>query len=171
MNSQPRKIASLSQGRDFKKLKMPDKPGVYFFLDKDNKPVYIGKATSLRDRVRSYFPSTTLPRKYSGQVGAGGLLQSRGPLILDMVFKAKGLKWVETDSVLEALILEANLIKKYQPIYNSKEKSDKSFNYVGITREPYPRVIIVRGKDLKGYSHILKNVRISKTYGPYTNSN
>src|SRR3989344_6455941 len=165
MNSQPRKIASLSQGRDFKKLKMPDKPGVYFFLDKDNKPVYIGKATSLRDRVRSYFPSTTLPRKYSGQVGAGGLLQSRGPLILDMVFKAKGLKWVETDSVLEALILEANLIKKYQPYYNTKEKDQKSFNYVGITKEPYPRVLIVRGKDLP-----IEQKNLKAVYGPYTSS-
>ena len=130
---------------------MPDKPGVYFFLDKDKKPMYIGKATSLKDRVRSYFGKD--------------LISTRGPLILDMVFKSKGLKWVETDSVLEALILEANLIKKYQPIYNSKEKSDKSFNYVGITKEIYSRVVIVRGKDLETEKSHLKSV-----YGPYTSS-
>jgi excinuclease UvrABC nuclease subunit len=130
---------------------LPDKPGVYFFLDKDNKPMYIGKATSLRDRVRSYFGKD--------------LIETRGPLILDMVFKSKGLKWQETDSVLEALILEANLIKKYQPWYNTKEKDQKSFNYVGITREPYPRVIIVRGKDLPAEQGKLK-----VAYGPYTSS-
>lgn len=130
---------------------MPDKPGVYFFLDGNKKPIYIGKATSLRDRTRSYFGKD--------------LIGTRGPLILDMVFKAKGLKWQETDSVLEALILEANLIKKYQPYYNTKEKDQKSFNYVGITREPYPRVVIVRGKDLPVEQKNLKSV-----YGPYTSS-
>src|SRR3990172_7199923 len=139
------------KSQDLKKLKMPDKPGVYFFLDKAGRPMYIGKATSLRDRVRSYFGKD--------------LIGTRGPLILDMVFKSKSLKWVETDSVLEALILEANLIKKYQPIYNSKEKSDKSFNYVGITKEIYPRVVIVRGKDLETEKSHLKSV-----YGPYTSS-
>ena len=145
---------------------LPDKPGVYFFLDNNKKPIYIGKATSLRDRVRSYFPSTTL--------GTGRLWESRGPLILDMVFKAKGLKWQETDSVLEALILEANLIKKYQPHYNTKEKDQKSFNYVGITREPYPRVVIVRGKDLNSKLSsrsdlgLKRGPTFSRVFGPYT---
>lgn len=145
------------KSQDLKKLKMPDKPGVYFFLGTPKRGgggpevMYIGKATSLRDRVRSYFGKD--------------LIGTRGPLILDMVFKAKGLKWQETDSVLEALILEANLIKKYQPYYNTKEKDQKSFNYVGITREPYPRVVIVRGKDLPVEQKNLKAI-----YGPYTSS-
>ena len=116
--------------------------------------LYVGKATSLKDRVKSYF--------------GDDLIATRGPMLVDMVTKAKKVDFIETDSVLEALILEANLIKKYQPIYNTKEKSDKSFNYVGITSEPYPKVIIVRGKDFKGHSNILKNVRMFKTYGPYT---
>lgn len=116
-----------------KKNNLPDKPGVYFFL-KDKEIIYIGKATSLRDRVRSYFGKD--------------LIETRGPLLVDMVFKANKIDFQVTDSVLEALILEANLIKKHQPKYNTKEKSDKSFNYVCITKEELPRVIIVRGREL-----------------------
>ena len=138
---------------------MPDKPGVYFFMEKE-KILYIGKATSLKSRVRSYLPA-----------GRQVLANTRGPLIVDMVFKATGVKWQETESVLEALILEANLIKKHQPYYNTKEKDDKSFNYVVITKESLPRVVIKRGKDIqhKKHSDILKNVRMSKTYGPFPN--
>ena len=116
----------------FKKLKFPDSPGVYFFL-KGKEVLYIGKATSLRDRVKSYFGKD--------------LIETRGPIILDMVFKADKIKWKITDSVLEALILEAELIKKHQPIFNVQEKDDKSFLYVEITKETFPRVVLVRGKD------------------------
>ncbi len=129
-----------------KNLKLPDKPGVYFFL-KNGKILYIGKATSLKDRTKSYFGKD--------------LIDARGPLILDMVFKADTVKWEVADSVLEAIILEANLIKKYQPYYNTKEKDDKSFNYVCITKEKLPKVIIVRGRNVK---HRVFN----KIYGPYT---
>ena len=118
----------------FKKLKLPDKPGVYFFK-KGTEILYVGKATSLKDRVKSYFGKD--------------LIETRSPIILDMVFKADKIDYQSTDSVLEALILEANLIKKYQPKYNTKEKSDKSFNYVCITKEPLPKVLIVRGKNFK----------------------
>ncbi len=129
------------------KINIPDKPGVYFFLKGDN-ILYIGKATSLKDRTKSYF--------------SNDLINTRGPLIVDMVFKADSLKWQEVDSVLEALILEANLIKKHQPYYNTKEKDDKSFNYVCITNEDLPRVLIVRGKNLIKES-------FSKVYGPFPN--
>ncbi len=129
-----------------KNLKLPDKPGVYFFL-KGGKILYIGKATSLRDRTKSYF--------------SADLISTRGPLILDMVFKADTVRWEATDSVLEAIILEANLIKKHQPYYNTKEKDDKSFNYVCITKEKLPKVMIVRGSNVK---HSVFN----KIYGPYT---
>ncbi len=154
----------------FKKIKMPNKPGVYFFR-REKEIIYIGKATSLRDRVKSYFGKD--------------LIEARGPVILDMVFKADKITWQETDSVLEALILEAELIKKYQPKYNTKEKSDKSFNYVVITKEELPRVIVVRGKDL-GNSASLNfsslrpssakrdprelKIQRSSVFGPYTNS-
>lgn len=117
-----------------KNLKLPDRPGVYFF-QKGKDILYIGKATSLRDRVRSYF--------------SRDLINTRGPLIIDMVTLADNLKWQETDSVLEALILEANLIKKHQPKYNTKEKDNKSFNYVCITNDSIPKVSIIRGRNLK----------------------
>ncbi len=140
--------------QDLTKKKLPDAPGVYFFLDKKKKPIYIGKATSLRDRVKSYFGKD--------------LIETRGPIILDMVFKAEDLKWQETDSVLEALILEANLIKKYQPKYNTKEKDNKSFNYICITKEAWPKVVIERGKNIDFQTHIAKGKKLATIYGPYT---
>ena len=106
--------------QQLKKFKLPDTPGVYLFKKAKN-TIYIGKATSIRDRVRSYFSKD--------------LIGARGPLLVDMVFQASKVDFIKTDSVLEALILEADLIKKFQPKYNTKEKSDKSFNYVCITKE------------------------------------
>jgi len=161
------------QLKDFKKNNLPDNPGVYFFVGAKG-TLYIGKATSLKSRVRSYFGKD--------------LIVTRGPLILDMVTLAKTIKWQETDSVLEALILEANLIKKHLPYYNTKEKDDKSFNYVGITKELLPKVVIIRGRDLlqqkqnfsrltlprvRGGTHTTKNLAIAyaNTYGPYPNGN
>jgi len=117
-----------------KAAKIPDTPGVYFFLAKNKKVLYIGKATSLRSRVRSYF--------------ASDLGNARGPLITAMVEKAHSIDWRETDSVLEALILEASLIRTHKPDHNTELKDDKSFNYVVITREDFPRVLVVRGKEL-----------------------
>ncbi len=113
---------------------MPDTPGVYFFLDKRKKVLYIGKATDLKSRVRSYF--------------ASDLHKTRGPIITKMVEKAASIDWRETDSVLEALILEANLIKTYKPAANTDLKDDKSWNYVVVTKEDFPRILLVRGKEL-----------------------
>jgi excinuclease ABC subunit C len=118
-----------------KAAKLPDTPGVYFFLDKRKKVLYIGKATSLRDRVRSYFSSD--------------LAQTRGPIIVKMREQASAIDWRQTDSVLEALLLEANLIKTYKPKANTDLKDDKSFNYVVLTKEDFPRVLLVRGKNLE----------------------
>ncbi len=125
---------------------LPDKPGVYFFKHK-GQILYIGKATSIKDRTKSYF--------------AKDLFNTRGPLIVDMVVKANKIDWVETESVLEALILEAELIKKHQPYYNTREKDDKSFNFVCIIKGPLPQVLIVRGTNIK-------NQVFSKVFGPYT---
>jgi excinuclease ABC subunit C len=115
--------------------KIPDAPGVYFFLGSRKEILYIGKAASLRDRVRSYF--------------APDIAAVRSPLIARMVEKAKTIDWRETDSVLEALILEANLIRTHKPKHNTDLKDDKTFNYVVITKEDFPRVLIVRGKQLE----------------------
>ena len=114
--------------------KIPEAPGVYIFRNARKTILYIGKATSLRSRVRSYF---------SQNIDA-----ARGPLIVKMLEEATTVEWQETDSVLEALILEANLIKKHQPDANTREKDNKSFNYVVITNEEYPRVLLVRGREL-----------------------
>ncbi len=117
-----------------KAKKMPDTPGVYYFLGPKREVLYIGKATSLRSRVRSYF---------SPDLG-----KTRGPLITAMVEKARFIDWQKTDSVLEALILEANLIHSLKPKHNTDLKDDKSWNYVVITREDFPRVLLVRGRGL-----------------------
>ena len=126
---------------------MPDSPGVYFFLGKNKKVLYIGKATSLRDRTRSYFSSD--------------LSAVRSPLIVQMIGKAQTLEWRETDSVLEALLLEAALIRTYRPPHNTDLKDDKSFNYVVITKEEYPRVLVVRGRNLK------EAPKAKYTFGPF----
>ncbi len=99
---------------EFKQLNISDSPGIYIFRGPMREILYIGKAGSLRDRVRSYF--------------AADLVKGRGARIVGMVQQAASLKWTETDSVLEALILEANLIKKHQPPYNVDEKDNKSFS-------------------------------------------
>ncbi len=119
---------------EWKELKTPDLPGIYQFIGAHRNILYIGKATSLRDRVRSYF--------------ANDLLHTRGKHMLDMVALAKTVKYITTDSVLEALILEASLIKEHQPIYNTKEKDNKSFNFVVITSEIFPRVLTIRERTM-----------------------
>jgi excinuclease ABC subunit C len=144
------------KSQDLKKLDLPKKPGVYFFRDAKDFILYIGKATSLRDRVRSYF--------------AADIIETRGPHILDMVFKSSVVTWEETDTVLEALILEANLIKKYKPYYNTKEKDDKSFNYVCITKETTPKVLIVRGKEIDKKTNTAKGYTLDSVFGPFTSS-
>lgn len=109
--------------------KLPDNPGVYLFK-KGKSVLYVGRATSLSDRVKSYF--------------GDDLLNTRGPIILDMVTTSSSLDYIETSSVLEAVILEANLIKKYQPVANTKEKDNKSFYFVIVTDEDFPKVILER---------------------------
>jgi excinuclease UvrABC nuclease subunit len=135
---------------DFKKIKLPETPGVYFFKE-GKKIIYIGKATSLKDRIKSYFDPN--------------LISTRGPLLVDMIYRSNKIDFIKTDSVLEALILEANLIKKHQPKYNTKEKDNKSFNYVVITKEDFPRVLIIRGRNLFNFDQ-----KVSQTIGPFTNS-
>jgi excinuclease UvrABC nuclease subunit len=142
------------KSQELQKLKLPDTPGVYFFR-LGGKILYIGKATSLRDRTKSYFSKD--------------LIATRGPLIVDMVFKADKVTFEQTDSVLEALILEANLIKKHQPYYNTKEKDDKSWNYVCITDELLPKVMAIRGKEIDFERLSALGFKLEAVFGPYTN--
>jgi excinuclease ABC subunit C len=131
--------------------KLPASPGIYIFKDAKGGILYIGKATSLRDRVRSYFSSD--------------ILATRGPIIAQMLERAVKVDFEQTDSVLEALILEAELIKKYKPKHNTDLKDDKSWNYVVITKEDFPKVLLVRER-------ILLGGEVSKYkyfFGPFTN--
>jgi len=131
--------------------KLPDEPGVYFFLGARKEILYIGKATSLKSRVRSYFTDD--------------LVEKRSLLIEQMVAEAKTIEWTMTDSVLEALLLETNLIRTHRPKYNTQAKDDKSFNHVIITNELFPRVLTVRGKDI---ATRFSEDQIRSIFGPFT---
>ncbi len=134
--------------QEFKDLNLPESPGIYIFKDNEGNILYIGRATSLKDRVKSYF--------------SNDLIQTRGPLLVDMVTKSKNIEFIETDSVLEAIILESNEIKKYQPYFNTKEKDNKSYNVVVITDEEFPRIAIVRERSLNSFKS-----KIKYQFGPY----
>ncbi|MBQ7942983.1 MAG: excinuclease ABC subunit UvrC [Lachnospiraceae bacterium] len=124
--------------------KLPKKPGVYIMRDKDDTILYVGKAINLYNRVRSYFKENI----------------GRGPQIDKMVTLIARFEYIVTDSELEALVLENNLIKENRPKYNTMLKDDKTYPYIKVTvGEEYPRVMLVRQmkKDKARY------------FGPYTN--
>ena len=124
--------------------KLPAEPGVYLMKDQFNKIIYVGKAISLKNRVRQYFQSS---KNHSSKVKS-------------MVKNIKSFEYIITDSELEALILECNLIKQYRPKYNVLLRDDKTYPYIKVTtNEDYPRVLKVR--------RVLKDK--AKYFGPYTN--
>lgn len=128
---------------DVTKLKnLPTASGVYLFKNKQGKVIYIGKAKNLRNRVRSYF-----------HIG-----KQDEPKLRALVVKIADFEWIVTDSEVEALILEANLVKEYKPRYNVNLKDDKSFPYIRVTREEFPRVFPTRKVVQDG----------SRYFGPYT---
>ncbi len=131
---------------------LPDNPGVYFFYT-GKELVYVGKATSLRDRVRSYFRGQKTPRP-----------------VEDMLHTVTAIDWQVTDSVLEAIVLESLLIKKHQPKYNVLGKDDKSWNYIVITKDPYPQVKTIRQHEL---AQLQKNSKLDflHLFGPYPGLN
>jgi excinuclease ABC subunit C len=132
---------------------LPDVPGVYFFK-KGRTVLYVGKATSLRNRVRSYFDDD--------------LIATRGPRIVDMVTKSDRIAHETTPTILEALVREAALIKKYHPNANVDGKDDKTFLYAIITREGIPRVLTVRGKDIDfAKKQTIDGVEFTAIYGPF----
>ncbi len=126
------------------KLKsLPTKPGIYQFIDNKGKILYVGKAINLRNRVRSYFQKSRF----------------LDPRLNIMVKKISDLEFIITDSDVEALILEANLIREYKPRYNINLKDDKSYPYIRITAEDFPQVFPTRRIVRDGSSY----------FGPYTN--
>ena len=122
--------------------RVPTEPGVYFFKDKKNDIIYIGKAINLRNRVCSYFQKN----KY------------QTPKNTSMIKRIIDVEWLVVRNEVEALLTEANLIKQHQPYYNVNLKDDKSFPFIRITNEPFPRVFITR--------EIIRDG--SKYFGPYT---
>jgi excinuclease ABC subunit C len=133
----------LNQEEQLKNL--PEKPGVYIMRNNKNEIIYIGKAISLKNRVRQYFQSS----------------KNHSIKVRSMVQQINDFEYIVTDSELEALILECNLIKKHRPRYNVLLKDDKTYPYIKVTlQEPYPRVLITR--------RVLKDG--SKYFGPYTSS-
>ena len=121
---------------------VPTKPGVYFFKNEGGEIIYIGKAKHLRNRVKSYFQNS----------------KHQSAKNISMIKRIADIEWIVVSSEVEALLTEANLIKKHQPHYNINLRDDKSFPYIRITKEPYPRVFITR--------EIIRDG--SKYFGPYT---
>ena len=125
--------------------KLPDKPGVYIMRDQNGEVIYVGKAVVLKNRVRQYFQASA----------------NHSPKTQVMVSKIREFEYIVTDSELEALILECNLIKKYKPKFNILLKDDKSYPYIKVTmHEDYPRVLMTRRMVKDG----------SKYFGPYSNA-
>ena len=125
--------------------KLPAEPGVYLMKDKYDNIIYVGKAISLKNRVRQYFQSS---KNHSSKV-------------VSMVKNIAKFEYIITDSELEALILECNLIKQYRPKYNVLLRDDKTYPYIKVTtNEDYPRILKVR--------KVLKDK--AKYFGPYTNT-
>ena len=123
---------------------LPDKPGVYLMKDDKGRIIYVGKAINLKNRVRSYFQSS---RNHSGKV-------------LALVARIVDLEYIITASEIEALILECNLIKKHRPKYNISLRDDKTYPYIKVTYEDYPRVYATR--------KVLKDG--ARYFGPYTSA-
>jgi excinuclease ABC subunit C len=139
--------------------KFPKTPGVYLMKNTTGKIIYVGKATSLRDRVGSYFDRPHDVR------------------IEKLVEEIADIDYQKTPTVIEALILEANLIKKYLPKYNVKEKDDKSFLYVVFTNEKFPFIMLIRGQEVEKIQNSKGKIqkynsklKIKKLFGPFTSS-
>jgi excinuclease ABC subunit C len=119
---------------------LPNKPGVYQYLDKHGKIIYVGKAKNLKKRVSSYFNKT----------------QEYGKTLM-LVKQIEDIKYIVVENELDALLLENSLIKEYQPKYNIQLKDDKTYPWICIKKEPFPRVFTTR--------RLIKDG--SKYFGPY----
>ena len=130
-------IASPSE---FKSSDIPTNPGVYLFKDENGEILYIGKATSLRQRVRSYFSSNDQP-----------------PKTRKLISRIRNIDWIVVNNEVEALLLENKLVKQHTPKYNINLKDAKTYAYIALTREPFPRIFTSR-----------KTHRKLESFGPYT---
>ncbi len=132
--------------------KFPLNPGVYLFLGKRGEVLYVGRTVSLKKRILNYFRND---------------IDSR---IKEMVGRAARLKYLKTKNLLEAIVLEANLIKKYWPKYNIKDRDNRSFIYIVIPNDDYPRPLIIRGREIEKFypvRSLARKNRDAKIFGPY----
>ena len=133
-------MIQLSSASDFKSCEIPAVPGVYLFKDQKNKILYIGKAVNLRSRVRSYFSDSDQPVKTR-----------------QLVSTICGIDWIVVNNETEALLLENRLVKQHSPKYNVDLKDAKTFAYIALTRERFPRLLTTRKVSPK-----------LESFGPYT---
>ncbi|MSU74938.1 MAG: hypothetical protein EXS55_00250 [Candidatus Magasanikbacteria bacterium] len=158
-------------------VSLPDSPGVYLFYNSQKELVYVGKATSLRSRVRSYFRLSFRPQRQRNEVEkspyhgerdssttARASAQNDSAVVSrpieGMIHEVVDIKWKETESALEAIILEAEYIKKFQPKYNVDGKDDKSWNYILVSKDEYPKVLTMRERE---YSVIARSAATSQS--------
>ncbi|MFA6428967.1 MAG: excinuclease ABC subunit UvrC [Patescibacteria group bacterium] len=128
---------------------LPDSPGVYLMKDAHGKVIYVGKAVSLKRRVRQHFD------------------RPHGQNIEEMTPLVASIDYIEKPTAIEALILEANLIKYYWPKFNVRDKDNKSFLYLAFTKEDFPKPLLIRGADLEEASA----KKYKALFGPYTSAN
>ena len=124
--------------------RLPAQPGVYRFLNHQEKVIYVGKAKNIKKRVASYFTKSNLPNRKT----------------LRMVYEIDFIEYTVVNSEFDALLLENNLIKRYLPKYNIRLKDDKSFPYVWVPEERFPRIMPIRNR---------QNYKGGTFYGPYAN--
>ncbi|MDR0492827.1 MAG: excinuclease ABC subunit UvrC [Nitrososphaerota archaeon] len=133
-------MIKLSNPSDFKSADIPTDPGVYLYRDEQDGILYVGKAKNLRSRVKSYFSGIDQP-----------------PKTRQLLLHIRSIDWIVVNNEVEALLLENKLIKQHTPKYNIDLKDAKSYAYISLTREPYPRVLTSR-----------KVSRKLESFGPYT---
>jgi len=133
-------MTKLVDASDFKSSDIPTEPGVYLYRDETGEILYVGKARNLRSRVKSYF-----------------LNKDQTAKTRQLVSRIRGIDWIIVNNEVEALLLENKLIKQHTPKYNIDLKDAKSYAYISLTREPYPRMMMSR-----------KVSRKLESFGPYT---
>lgn len=134
----------LSDKLEYKLVNLPSSPGVYLYKNKKDEIIYIGKAKNLKNRIKSYFTNFGKHQQFKTEI---------------LVSKIDNVEYILTDTELEALVLESSLIKKHKPKYNIDLKDDKSYPYLKVTRELFPKITITR--------KILNDG--AKYHGPYSN--
>jgi excinuclease ABC subunit C len=133
-------MIQISGPEDFKAIDIPTDPGVYLYRNGEGEIIYVGKAKNLRNRVKSYFSSIYQPVKTR-----------------QLVLHIRSIDWMVVNNEVEALLLENKLIKQHTPKYNINLKDAKTYAYISLTREPYPRILTSR-----------KVSRKLESFGPYT---